>query len=127
LAPDQPGYIGAQRHTNNVGELSAFYFSLSWVVDFIASSPSSPSFIIEYDSEYAAGVAQRHLRGRANLQLVLRLRHLFDQVACQIAFRKVESHTGQFLNERADHLADCGACGLLRNPADVHRWASSWS
>ena len=80
--------------------------------------------MVEYDSAYAAGVAQRHIRARANLQLVLRLRHIFDQVAGRVVFRKVESHTGQFLNERADHLADCGASGILRDPANVYRWAS---
>ena len=123
LDPNAPGYIGADHHSNNIGELSALYFALSWVRDHVASSPSSPPIIIEYDSEYAAGVAQRHARGRTNLRLVLRVRHIFDLVARYVVFRKVESHTGQYLNERADHLAECGANGILCGPADVHRWA----
>eukprot|EP00959_Pyramimonas_sp_CCMP1952_P014413 305407-Pyramimonas_sp.AAC.1 len=39
---------------------------------------------------------------------LLQLRYLF------VVFRKTESHSGQFLNERADDLADCGASGIFR-------------
>ena len=130
LDPHDPGFIGARRHTNNVGELSAMFFALSWAQEYISSSSSSSSpsaIVIEYDSEYAAGVARRRIRGRANCRLVLRLRHIYDQVAGHVIFRKVESHTGVFLNERADQLAGCGASGIVCGLADTHRWACSSS
>ena len=83
--------------------------------------------IIEYDSEYAAGVIQRRTRARQNLRLVLRARHIYDQISSFIEWRKVESHTGQFLNERADHLANCGANGMCGGLPDATRGAQGSS
>ncbi|CAK0864590.1 unnamed protein product, partial [Prorocentrum cordatum] len=123
-----PCYIGATQHSNNVGELSALFFGLSWLRGHLSTAARQPAkAIIEYDSEYAAGVIQRRTRARQNLTLVLRARHIYDQISSSIEWRKVESHTGQFLNERADHLANCGASGMYCGLPDATRWAQDTS
>ena len=80
--------------------------------------------ILEYDSDYAAKVTQRVFRARSNLSLVLRTRAAYDAVAARVIWRKVEAHTGSFLNERADQLAKCGARGIIRGAAEVLLCAS---
>ena len=117
-----PSFVGASRHTHNVGELTAMLFALSWIAQH--TGPGDV-VILEYDSDFAAGAIQRRLRVKTNLALVLRARAVFDTVTAQIQWRKVESHTGLLLNERADRLADCGAFGIVLGGADVSRWTSA--
>ena len=127
LAESDPCYIGARRHSNNVGELSAMFYALSFIRDHIRtswSSSSSVSYCIEYDSEYAANIARRLSRARQNIRLALHVRRLVDELGQCLEWRKVESHTGLFLNDRADELAECGASGLFSGLPDVRRWAS---
>ncbi|CAK0885247.1 unnamed protein product [Prorocentrum cordatum] len=120
---------GHLHSTQNVGELGALSCGLSWLRDHLnAAARQLVKIIIEYDSEYAASVKQRRARARQNLRLVLRARHIYDWVSSFIERRKVESHMGQFFNERADHLANCGAsgmcCGLLDDLESLDRTAT---
>ena len=111
-------FIGATTHTNNVGELSAMLFALSW----IHCSDFAGPFVLEYDSEYAAGSIRRLLWTRSNLTLVINARAIYDQVADKVVWRKVRAHSGFFFNERADRLANCGASGIYCGYTDVVRW-----
>ena len=70
------------------------------------------SIEICYDSEYAARLTRRIWRARSNFSLVSAARTAFDAAkaaGCRIQWRKVASHTGDFLNDRADVMADLGA------------------
>ena len=105
-------------------------YGLHWLHDHMGSMLSAgssvedlPVAVIEFDSEYAADVIRRLARARSNLRPVLKARHIFDQVAHNLVWRKVESHTHQFLNERADMLANCGASGIASGLAETRRWA----
>lgn len=95
------------------GEVAAIPFGLCWAADFSSHAGARgavvPTITIEYDSQYAADVIRKIIRPRTNLSISLRARDVMDQVAPLIQWRKVASHTGQFLNERADLLANCGA------------------
>ena len=121
LDPASPCFVGATLHSNNVGEILALIHALAW----FSRSKLDCTCILEYDSEYAALSVQRLYRGKANVRLVLTARNLYDSVAHKIVWRKVESHTGQFLNERADHLAELGANGIFCGRADIEQWSST--
>eukprot|EP00930_Biecheleria_cincta_P047949 TRINITY_DN3334_c0_g1_i5.p1 TRINITY_DN3334_c0_g1~~TRINITY_DN3334_c0_g1_i5.p1 ORF type:complete len:237 (+),score=31.87 TRINITY_DN3334_c0_g1_i5:83-793(+) len=113
-------FIGADVHTNNVGELSAIFFALCWVADYHVPGQS---YVLEYDSVYAAQVVQRLSRARLNLTLVLRARSAFDSAGNLVDWQKVAAHRGHFLNERADTLAKLGAGGTSLGAAACSRWA----
>ncbi len=119
LDPTSEFYVGATQHTNNVGELLALIFAISWLINY----PIQCACIIEYDSTYAADTVQRFSRGRANLSLVLRARSLFDEAVQRITWRKVAAHAGHFTNERADHLAKLGANGMFGGRAEILQWS----
>ena len=104
-----PLFIGAVVASNNTGELTAMYMALklihdTWGVD--------ARVVLEYDSEYAAGVARGLLRPRCNLALAMHVKRAAQRVA-GITWRKARAHTGLALNDRADRLARCGAAGMM--------------
>jgi len=110
-------YLGATHHSNNVGELTAALLGLAWVSSF---AQPFETIVFEFDSDYAASAIRRLTRPRSNIQLILRARALLDSLSQTIQWTKVTSHTDQFLNERADALAKCGAHGILRGMARLH-------
>ena len=171
LTSGDEAFVGATRHSNNVGEITALYFALNFISELLSSdtgsclqlilqdsgirqnvagiplrggpqglpavtqadhfrhllqSIRSLSIVIEFDSQYAADVVRRHIRARRNLSLVIRTRQIPDSIDHHITWTKVVSHTGAVLNDRADHLADCGANRLsspLSSASTVSRWA----
>ena len=129
LCPTGANFAGALAHSNNVGELSAILFALYWLYDYLCSCSADlshpeilPAAVIEYDSVYAADAIRRRSRVRTNVDLVLKARHSFDEIARFTTWLKVSSHTGQFLKGRADQLANCGAIGIASGPADIAGW-----
>ena len=118
-------YLGADRLTNNTGELSGLTMALLWA----RSLPPGLPLKIQYDSEYAAKTTQRIWRAHANFRLILRARWAFDAVRAQriITWTKVESHTGDFLNSRADLLAKFGAEQnyIRESSAGIREWLHS--
>ena len=79
------------------------------------------SVLINYDSTYAANLIQRIWRSSSNFSIFLAARVSYD-AACQVAsirWEHVDSHTGEFLNERADSLAKHGAVSHLSR-SSVH-------
>ena len=103
VSPLHPHYVGASRHSNNVAEVAAILFACRYIV----SAGISGDVSIEYDSDYAAGVVRRRTRPSTHFTLVINARAALDFAAtrARITWIKVESHTGHFLNERADQLA----------------------
>jgi len=102
-------FLGATCHSNNVGELTAALLALAWIHYFV---PSGATVVLEYDSEYAISAIRGLSRPRTNVQLILRARALLELLSQTILWTKVESHTYQLLNDRADTLAKCGASGI---------------
>ena len=96
LSTDDDTFIGACRHSSNVGEISAMLLALLWGDDHLrstlpasTSAEGSCSVVIEYDSEHAADVIRRRTRATSNLNLVLRARHVYDRVAHRLVWRKI--------------------------------------
>lgn len=114
-----PMYVGASRHTNNAGELTALLFAMCWLLDSEMQVPC----VLEYDSEFAAHVVQRRYHCRFHLGLVLRARRIYDRVAHLIRWRKIDAHTGEFLNERADQLAKFATTAACLDSERVKFWA----
>jgi ribonuclease HI len=127
LDPGHAAFVGVCRHSNNVGEVAAILFGLCWAAEFISQCTARgdlvPNIVLEYDSQYAADVIRRITRPRTNLTVIINARGVYDQVAEFISWRQVASHTGQFLSERADLLANCGANGIFSGRDDIIRWA----
>ena len=122
LDPQASDFVGASRHTNNVGELCALLFALHWIHDHVALE----SFVLEFDSMYASDAIRRRSRTRTNLSLVLRARSVLDSImskGAKISWHKVEAHVGFFLNERADQLAGCGSAGICVGGPLINEWA----
>ena len=119
IDPHAADFIGATAHSNNVGELLALIYAMSWLQQYGMEFRC----VIEYDSEFAAQTVQRIYNTRSHLGLVLKARRLHDALSNQIFWRKVSSHTGQYLNDRADHLAKCGAVGIFVGQRDITAWA----
>ena len=117
LNPLHPCNFGVSRATNNTAELVALLVAFKWVALFAHGQ----SVLINYDSSYAANLIQRIWRPSSNFSVVLAARASYD-AACQVArisWEHIDSHTGDFLNERADSLAKHGA--LVRYPrSSVH-------
>eukprot|EP00959_Pyramimonas_sp_CCMP1952_P412069 8634773-Pyramimonas_sp.AAC.1 len=95
-----------------------------WEYERARAPAEDALFVLEYDSTYAADVIRRRVRPRRNLTLVLRSRRILDRVRSPIAWKKVSSHTGHYLSERADQLAARGAAGMSVQGASVFRWAA---
>jgi ribonuclease HI len=107
--PSQDFHIGATKCTNNTAELTAVYAALRWIALF-----ETDPVVLEFDSEYAAGVARGVVNPRDNLSLALACRFALEQVVVAITWRKAAAHSGLVFNEHADALAACGAAGFVR-------------
>ena len=131
LVPNDPCFLGASRHSNNVGEVTSIFLALCWLFNFEKAPPASFSrlipVVIEFDSQYAFDVISRRSRVSVNIALVLNARHIYDKVRHLVSWRKVSSHTNLYLNDRADHLAKCGAEGIYAGYSSVMEWAAGIS
>lgn len=107
------GFIGAEIHSNNTGELSGLFFALRWV----ATQFRGPRIIIEFDSTYAAGIACKRIKLSRNLALAMAVRIAHELVCVPIVWRKAAAHTGSILNGHADSLAKYGAAGNVLGDA----------
>ena len=86
-------------------------FALAWIIRFTAGDLQ---VVLEYDSDYAANSLRRFVAPRCNIALIVKGRTICDMVSHRITWRKVVSHTGLLLNDRADTLANCGAYNICR-------------
>ena len=103
-------YIGAQRHSNTVGELSALYHAATWALQHAGGS--CVTFYV--DSMVALRAAQGAWRLKSNKTLAQTVRNRFRLLEnmCNISMRWIKAHKGNHWNEKADELARHGADGL---------------
>ena len=106
-------FIGAERHSNNVAELSGALHALE-----LASAFPPGKIRLGYDSEYARRITTGEWRARAAARLAARARLALSSllVTHSVEWFHIDSHTGHVLNESADRLAAEGAGGLSRWP-----------
>ena len=128
---DDPLYLGAERGTNNTGELSAICQALRWAL-YAAESAELVRVGIHYDSQYAYSQIAGLVKARKNLRLVRYGRELLRRLRCrrcpehrdggtpscracrscnavQVHFEHVRAHRGHRWNEAADQAAGRGA------------------
>lgn len=102
--------LKAFKVTNNVAELKAIIEALK-----VIKNLSYISYVIHYDSEYAAGVITGRMNAHKNLELVQEGKGLLKEVNDQgkvVTFSHVYSHTGKddlhsIGNDIVDTLAKC--------------------
>ena len=107
-----PCFLGADTHSNNTGEVSAFIelFIYLWY-----ESPlpwRDTGIVLAYDSTYSVGMgtgAWRPGDNAALIQTALTVWEVFDVDQYPIFGLKAKSHVENPYNGRADTLADRGA------------------
>ena len=114
---------GADKLTNNTAELSGAIAALLYAANQCRRAPdgapvdanSITKIIIHYDSSYAYNVSVGTWRVRSNFRLARRARSAYQALGlittASIQWIHVDSHSGDYLNDRADALADYGAAG----------------
>lgn len=108
----QPHYLGAEKASNNTGELSGMAEALLWLRDEEGSDrPAS----ICYDSKYAANITSGRYQAHKNVALAQTCRDLWSTEGprrkCKLTLEHVKGHSGDVLNDRADALVQRGVEG----------------
>ena len=108
-------WVGAETFTNNTAELSAATLALQFVATTNLLRPTVAR--IYYDSTYAFGATTGIFRARANHRLVAFARRALNDacVRCRVTWHHIDSHTGNYHNDRADALAELGAWGISKH------------
>ena len=105
-------YLGAEKKSNNTGELSGVAEALLWLRDEEGSD--GPAALC-YDSTYAANITSGAFRAHKNVDLAKTCRDLYCSEGTRrkrkLALEHVKGHSGDALNERADALVQRGVAG----------------
>ena len=105
-------YLGAEKKSNNTGELSGVAEALLWLRDEEGSD--GPAALC-YDSTYAANITSGAFRAHKNVDLAKTCRDLYCSEGTRrkrkLALEHVRGHSGDALNERADALVQRGVAG----------------
>ena len=114
IHPGVEHWLGAEKHTNNTGELSAMVVALIW----LWASDFTGETVVAYDSAYARNCTQGLWLPQANTQLATTAQEWLQRCLSKmtISFRHVKSHTGQtdfwsLKNDIVDAAAKSGAQG----------------
>ena len=97
-------YIGADKHSNNTGELSAIYWAIKE-----AEERRAREIVVRYDSKYAAGMARGLWQPKRNKELIRTVKRAVRDTRMVIWWKHVKGHSGHKWNDRADELAELGA------------------
>ena len=106
-----PVYLGARKHSNNTGELTALMEAMLWALEK-DTQPHTP-IIIRPDSELAMGWVIGDIIAHTNKDLVKKARQIYEKLLTQrngkIWWKHVKGHSDHKRNDGADRLADEGA------------------
>ena len=89
--------------------------ALTWI---IAKKPDCVT--IQYGSTYAKAMTTGQWRPRTNIRMVLKVRRMYYHAIADttISFEHVDGHSGDYLNTRADRLANLGALCTTRGASN---------
>ena len=123
-----PVYLGADKETNNTGELTAIGEACIWLLEKTGELDADGNKVhaeIHYDSEYARDLATRRAAPKTNHELANKVADLVDKVRenRRLTFRHVKGHSGDVGNDSADKYADLGAKG--RSSPQWWRWSQT--
>ena len=130
--PQGEEYIGATKHTNNTGELTAMHVMLRRALRRRAGQATET---LHSDSLYAINMTTGKWmpRKQVNMVLIGDLRKMWRRIQRQrpqeVALRHVRSHIGVPGNETADHLAGLRWGSTPRGQtalAEANRWLTQW-
>jgi ribonuclease HI len=130
LAPD---HEGANRHSNNTGEISALIKAAKWIINDIRLQspelesnttrrvPERDGYLVRFDSMYVAAVCCGIWEPKTTIKLVRHARRRNAEAVglANVAFVHIKAHAGHYGNEKADRLADMGRgeqCDYRRAP-----------
>ena len=120
LDAHDPLYIGAEKHTNNVGEITAIVEMCVWLHHQVISKAISSSnhIVIHTDSSYARNILLGKWAARQNKTLCMLAKVLLHRLMTLIPVHLVwvRGHSGTFGNDEADSLATDGLDPFLRIP-----------
>eukprot|EP01050_Picozoa_sp_SAG11_P007899 SAG11_NODE_673_length_7803_cov_58.625000_2_plen_128_part_00 len=111
--PDSIWYCGAERGTNNIGEVIGIGQALMWLEDVDESN--TPAVLL-FDSCYAANMVSGRWKPNKNVALISWARRLLREVeesGRQIHWVHVKGHSEDGGNDLADELAQWGKSVLL--------------
>jgi len=112
LDAKHPHFLGAEKCSNNTGELSGIAEALLWLRD--EETRAGPA-VLCYDSTYAANITSGKFQAKANRELARMCRGLFGEECVrrhrQLDFEHVKGHSGDVFNDRADALVQRGVAG----------------
>ena len=119
LDAHDPLYIGAEKHTNNVGEITAIVEMCVWLHHQVISKAISSSnhIVIHTDSSYARIILLGKWAARQNKTLCMLAKVLLHRLMTLIPVHLVwvRGHSGTFVgDEKADSLATDGLDPFLR-------------
>jgi ribonuclease HI len=106
-----PHFVGAEKKSNNTGELSAVAEALLWLAD--EDGGVAPA-VLCYDSRYAAKITDGTFSAKANVALAAFCRTRFARERARrrsLTLQHVKGHSGDALNDRADALVQRGVAG----------------
>ncbi|KAH8052831.1 endonuclease [Aureococcus anophagefferens] len=124
LARGAAGYLGAEKCSNNTGELSAIGEALLWLRD---EDRGAARALICYDSKYAANITDGTYRAHKNVDLARACQSLFAAAVAAggVALQHVKGHSGDAFNDRADALVQRGIAGDRRRRTPPRACASA--
>ena len=117
-----PAFIGALKHSNNTGELSATAELLRALLEEDAQ-PLGSRGTIRPDSQLAMTIMLGRATPAENVELaaVVRARwmKLKERHGENLTLRHVKGHSGHVQNDRVDELAECGRLGNVCSGSPV--------
>jgi ribonuclease HI len=114
-------YEGADRGTNNTGELCAIIEAGFWLWHECPRKPL-PNVSFYYDSKWAASMAQGSTNPSAHQQLCDKAKSLINllKTTTSVGWKWVKGHSGEAGNEKADKLANRGRKGEVSVQSKRH-------
>jgi ribonuclease HI len=124
-----PAYLGATKHSNNTGELSAAAELLHALLYDTAQPPENRG-VIRPDSELAMGAMTGRSAAHENAELARCVRGLWERLrerhGGRVTLSHVKGHSQHIWNDRADALAERGRQGEIISQRNKWETATGW-